>query len=186
MDFDSAYCSEAGQKALLDNVTILHCVTQYPAPFAAVNLRAMDTLASAFGLPVGYSDHTLGIEASIAAVARGASVIEKHFTLDRSLPGPDHVASLEPAELKQLVTAIRHVEQALGSSLKQPDAQEAGNRAVARRSIVATRNIKQGEIFTYDMLTSKRPGTGISPLDIWSLVGQPAHRDYCVDEMIVR
>ncbi len=186
IDFDSAYCSEAGRKALLDNVTILHCVTQYPAPFEAVNLRAMDTLASAFGLPVGYSDHTLGIEASIAAVARGASVIEKHFTLDRSLPGPDHVASLEPAELKQLVTAIRHVEEALGSNLKQPYAQEASNRAVARRSVVATRNIKQGEIFTYDMLTSKRPGTGISPLDIWSLVGHPAHRDYSADEMIER
>ena len=183
-DFDAAYCSDAGRRALADKVTILHCVTQYPAPPAAVNLRAMDTLATAFGLPVGYSDHTLGIEVSIAAVARGACVIEKHFTLDRTLPGPDHVASLEPAELKQLVSAIRNVEQALGSTLKQPDAQEVLNRPVARRSVVAARNINQGEIFTYDMLTSKRPGTGISPIDIWSLVGRRADRNYRSDEMI--
>lgn len=183
-DFDAAYCSDAGRRALADKVTILHCVTQYPAQPAAVNLRAMDTLATAFGLPVGYSDHTLGIEVSIAAVARGACVIEKHFTLDRTLPGPDHVASLEPAELKQLVSAIRNVEQALGSTLKQPDAQEVLNRPVARRSVVAARNINQGEIFTYDMLTSKRPGTGISPIDIWSLVGRRAGRDYRADEMI--
>lgn len=183
-DFDAAYCSEAGRRALADKVTILHCVTQYPAPPAAVNLRAMDTLAAAFGLPVGYSDHTLGIEVSIAAVARGACVIEKHFTLDRTLSGPDHVASLEPSELRQLVNAIRNVEQALGSTLKQPDPQEVLNRPVARRSVVASRSINQGETLTYDMLTAKRPGTGISPIDIWSLVGRRVSRNYRADEMI--
>lgn len=184
--FDAAYCSEAGHEALLEKVTVLHCVTQYPTPYYDVNLRAMDTLSAAFGLPVGYSDHTLGIEVSIAAVARGASVIEKHFTLDRTLPGPDHVASLEPAELKQMVIAIRNVEQALGSNRKQPSAQEITNRTVARRSVVAAHDIKKGEILTHAVLTSKRPGTGISPIDIWSLVGHPARRDYRADEMIER
>ncbi len=183
-DFDAAYCSAAGRQALAAHVTLLHCVTQYPAPAAAVNLRAMDTMATAFSLPVGYSDHTLGIEVSIAAVARGACVIEKHFTLDRTLPGPDHAASLEPPELKHLISAIRNVEQALGSALKQPAAQEVRNRPIARRSVVAARSISQGETVTYDMLTSKRPGMGISPIDIWSLVGRRANRSYQPDEQI--
>ncbi|MDM4767508.1 N-acetylneuraminate synthase [Pelomonas sp. SE-A7] len=183
-DFDAAYCSAAGRQALREHVTLLHCVTQYPAPPAAVNLRAMDTMAAAFDLPVGYSDHTLGIEVSIAAVARGACVIEKHFTLDRQLPGPDHAASLEPAELRQLVQSIRNIEQALGSPLKQPAEQEMANRPIARRSIVATRPIRKGETLSADMLTSKRPGTGISPLEIWSLPGRVANRDYEADEAI--
>ena len=183
-DFDAAYLSETGRKALDEYVTLLHCVTQYPAPAAAVNLRAMDTLATAFKLPVGYSDHTLGIEVSIAAVARGASVIEKHFTLDRTLPGPDHVASLEPAELKELVSAIRNVEKALGLTLKQPSPQEILNRPAARRSVVAARPINQGETLSYDMLASKRPGTGVSPIDIWSILGRCATRNYQADEMI--
>lgn len=183
-DFDAAYSSAAGRRALAEYVTLLHCVTQYPAPPAAVHLRAMDTMATAFDLPVGYSDHTLGIEVSIAAVARGACVIEKHFTLDRTLPGPDHAASLEPHELTQLITAIRNVEQALGSPLKQPAEQEAVNRPIARRSIVAARPIRRGETLTADMITCKRPGTGISPLEIWSLPGRVATRDYEADELI--
>ncbi len=183
-DFEAAYCSEAGRAALGQFVTLLHCVTEYPAPAASVHLRAMDTMAAAFGLPVGYSDHTLGLEVSIAAVARGACVIEKHFTLDRALPGPDHAASLEPAELGQLVASIRNVELALGSSVKQPRGQEVPNRAIARRSIVAARPIAKGEVITEDMLGAKRPGTGMSPLDTWSLVGRVAGRDYAVDELI--
>lgn len=183
-DFEAAYCSLAGQRALKDHVTLLHCVTQYPAPPEAVNLRAMDTMASAFGLPVGYSDHTQGIEISLAAVARGACIIEKHFTLDRNLPGPDHAASLEPAELKQLVRAIRNIEMALGSTLKAPAPQEVGNRPVARRSVVAARPIHKGELFNAQSLAIKRPGSGISPLDFWNLIGRPAARDFDVDDLI--
>ena len=183
-DFDAAWCSAAGRAALCEHVTLLHCVTQYPAPPAAVNLRAMDTMAAAFGLPVGYSDHTLGIEVSIAAVARGASVIEKHFTLDRRLPGPDHAASLEPAELAQLVAAIRNVELALGSALKAPAAEEEVNRPVARRSLVAARTIRRGEAFTADALAVKRPGYGLSPMEFWGLLDRTAQRDYEADDLI--
>ena len=183
-DFEAAFCSAAGRAALAGHVTLLHCVTQYPAPPASVHLRAMDTMALAFGLPVGYSDHTLGIEVSIAAVARGATVIEKHFTLGRHMAGPDHAASLEPAELKHLVSAIRNVEQALGSQLKQPAEQEAGNRVIARRSVVAARAIRQGELFTPDMLACKRPAGGISPMDLWALLGRASRRDYLPDQHI--
>ena len=183
-DFEAAYCAPEGRRALQGHVTLLHCVTQYPAPPEAVNLRAMDTMANAFGLPVGYSDHTLGIEIAIAAVARGATVIEKHFTLDRTLPGPDHAASLEPSELRQLIASIRNVDQALGSPVKGPAPQELGNRPIARRSVMAARRIRQGEVFTPDMLTAKRPGHGISPMDSWSLLGRPAGRDYDLDDLI--
>jgi N-acetylneuraminate synthase len=183
-DFDSAYCGAEGRQALREHVTLLHCVTQYPAPPEAVNLRAMDTMARAFGLPVGYSDHTAGIEVSIAAVARGATIIEKHFTLDRALPGPDHAASLEPVELAQLVAAIRNIERALGSPTKAPAPQEAGNRPIARRSVVAARAIRKGETFNTAMLTHKRPGHGISPMEHWSLLGRQAGRDYAADELI--
>ena len=183
-DFDAAYCSAEGLQALRRHVTLLHCVTQYPAPPEAVNLRAMDTMANAFGLAVGYSDHTAGIEVSIAAVARGATIIEKHFTLDRTLPGPDHAASLEPGELAQLVAAIRNIERALGSPIKAPAPQEAGNRPIARRSVVAARAIRKGEAFSADMLTHKRPGHGISPMEHWSLLGRTAGRDYTADELI--
>lgn len=183
-ELDAAYSSAAGRQALRDYVTLLHCVTQYPAPPASVHLRAMDTMRDAFALPVGYSDHTLGIEVSIAAVARGATVIEKHFTLDRSLPGPDHVASLEPAELTQLVRAIRNVEQALGSSSKQPAPEELPNRKVARRSVVAAAPIAAGDALTLDKLTFKRPGDGISPMDIWFLADRTARRSYDSDELI--
>lgn len=183
-DFDAAYCSVEGRQALREYATLLHCVTQYPAPPEAVNLRAMDTMASAFGLPVGYSDHTAGIEVSIAAAARGATVIEKHFTLDRALPGPDHAASLEPEELALLVAAIRNIECALGSPIKAPAPQEAGNRPIARRSVVAARAICKGETFNTAMLTHKRPGHGISPMEHWSLLGRKAGRDYAADDLI--
>jgi sialic acid synthase SpsE len=144
----------------------------------------MHTMAAAFGLPVGYSDHTAGIEVSIAAVACGATVIEKHFTLDRTLPGPDHAASLEPDELKALVSAIRNVEVALGSPVKCPAPEEVPNRQVARRSLVAARPIRTGEPIRLDDLTWKRPGTGVSPMALWDVVGRPASRDYDVDELI--
>jgi N-acetylneuraminate synthase len=183
-DFAAAFASEAGREALRAHVTLLHCVTQYPAPPASVNLRAMDTMAAAFGLPVGYSDHTAGIEVSIAAVARGACIIEKHFTIDRALPGPDHAASLEPAELVTLVRAIRNVEAALGHTHKVPAPEEIANLAVARRSLVAARAIVRGEVLRPDMLVAKRPGTGISPLQLWDIDGRVATRDYAADEAI--
>jgi len=183
-DFTAAFASTAGQQALRRRVTLLHCVTEYPAPAEAVNLRAMDTMASTFGLPVGYSDHTLGIEVSLAAVARCACVIEKHFTLDRRLAGPDHAASLEPLELARLVSGIRVVETALGSPVKQPAPQELGNRAVARRSLVAARAIQRGQPIAVDALACKRPGTGLSPLELWDVAGQLAPRDFAADELI--
>jgi N-acetylneuraminate synthase len=183
-DFEAAYCSTDGQQALRQYVTLLHCVTQYPAPPEAVNLRAMDTMASAFGLPIGYSDHAAGIDIAVAAVARGATVLEKHFTLDRSLPGPDHAASIEPQELTKLVMAVRNIESALGSPLKMPAPQEMANLAIARRSVVAACAIQFGETFTSETLTYKRPGCGISPMEYWSLVGSKARRDYSVDELI--
>lgn len=183
-DIEAAYSSPEGRLALRDHITLLHCVTQYPAPPGSVHLRAMDTMRDAFGLPVGYSDHTLGLEVSIAAVARGATVIEKHFTLDRTLPGPDHAASLEPAELVQLVSAIRNVELALGSRIKQPAPEELANRKVARRSVVAAGPIGRGEALTLDKLACKRPGDGISPIDIWFLADRPARDDYQTDDLI--
>lgn len=181
-DTASAFASEPGRRALAQRVTLLHCVTQYPAPPHAVNLRAMATMAGAFGLPVGYSDHTLGIEVSLAAVALGATVIEKHFTLDRTMDGPDHAASLEPDELKRMVASIRTIEAALGSSRKAPAAEEMVNRTVARRSVVAARPIRRGEPIALEALACKRPGTGLSPMQIWELVGRPARRDFAVDE----
>lgn len=183
-DFQAAYCSTAGRAALRHFVTLLHCVTQYPAPPQAVNLRAMDTMAAAFGLPVGYSDHTLGLEVSLAAVARGATVIEKHFTLDRRLPGPDQAASLEPSELRQMVSCIRNIEAALGSAVKAPADQELPNRTVARRSLVAARPIQRGAKLSTDDLACKRPGTGISPLLFWDMLGRSASRDYAADELL--
>lgn len=184
VDFEAAYASPQGRQALQQQVTLLHCVTQYPAPASSINLRAMDTLHHAFGLPVGYSDHTEGIDVALAAVARGACVIEKHFTLDRQLPGPDHAASLEPPELTRLVQAIRTVEAALGSPVKGPASAEAINRPISRRSVVAARPIAAGEVLQSEMLVCKRPGTGVSPIDFWSLLGQPARRAYAADEAI--
>lgn len=183
--FQDAYYSREGQQALIEKVTLLHCTTEYPTPYHDVNLRAMDTLEKAFGLPVGLSDHTEGIAVPIAAVARGAKVIEKHFTLDKNLLGPDHKASLEPYELEALVKSIRQIEQALGSSLKSPAQSEMKNKAIARKSLVASRNIQRGEIFTSENLTTKRPATGMSPMFFWEVVGKVADRDYKEDEVIV-
>lgn len=167
-----------------DDITALHCTTEYPAPFADVNLRAMQAMGSALHLSIGYSDHTPGIEVSVASVALGAVLVEKHFTLDRSLPGPDHKASLEPEELALLVRAIRHVEVALGDGVKRVAASEASNRDVVRKSIVARRAIQRGEVLSVDNLTTKRPGTGISPMRWDELIGRPASRDFAADELI--
>lgn len=165
-------------------ITILHCTTEYPAPMDEVNLRAMVNLKSTFGAQIGYSDHTRGIEISLAAVALGATVIEKHFTLDRNLPGPDHQASLEPHELKAMVDGIRNIECALGDGIKRASASEVKNRAIARKSLVASRPIRAGEPFTSDNLATKRPGTGISPMRWDEVVGRIARRDFALDELI--
>lgn len=165
-------------------ITVLHCTTEYPAPFEEVNLRAMATIGQAFGVRVGYSDHTQGIEVSLAAVALGARVIEKHFTLNRRLPGPDHAASLEPDELAALVRGIRRIEQALGRPEKRGTASEAANVAVARKSIVAARPIAAGEVFSDANLTAKRPGTGMSPMRWDEVIGRAAPRDFAADEEI--
>lgn len=183
--FREAYGSAAGQEALARNVVLLHCTTEYPAPFAEVNLRAMDTLQDAFRLPVGFSDHTTGIAVPIAAAARGAVVIEKHFTLDRDLPGPDHKASLEPSELAGMVKAIRQVELALGSRLKAPTMSESKNMSVARKSLVAAGPIRRGDLLTGENMTVKRPGNGTHPFLYWDLLGQRAARDYEPDEVIL-
>lgn len=165
-------------------ITILHCTTEYPTPMTEVNLRAMLTIKDAFGVNVGYSDHTSGIEVAIAAVALGATVIEKHFTLDRNLPGPDHKASLEPAELKAMVTAIRNIEQAMGDGVKRPSPSELKNKGVARKSLVAACPIRAGEFFSKINLTVKRPGTGVSPM-LWDeVMGRKALRDFAPDELI--
>ena len=167
-----------------DQITLLHCNTQYPTPFADVNLAAMHTIASTFGVEVGYSDHTRGIEVPIAAVAMGATMIEKHFTLACNMEGPDHKASLEPHQLKAMVDAIRNVEQAIGSSQKHATASETPNKEVARKSIVAARAIAKGEVLTEDNITVKRPGNGISPM-LWdSVIGTTAKRDFIYDELI--
>ncbi|MEK9763283.1 MAG: N-acetylneuraminate synthase [Deltaproteobacteria bacterium] len=168
-----------------EQVTVLHCNTEYPTPMADVNLKAMLAIRDALGVQVGYSDHTLGIEVPIAAVAMGATVIEKHFTLDRSLPGPDHRASLEPDELKAMVQAIRNIELALsGDGLKRPSPSETKNIEIARKSLVALVPIKAGEPFTEANLGVKRPGSGISPMRWDEFIGRPATRDYQADELI--
>lgn len=165
-------------------ITVLHCNTEYPTPMADVNLRAMCTIGSAFGVSVGYSDHTVGIEVAIAAVALGATVIEKHFTLDRRLPGPDHKASLEPQELRAMIAAIRNIERALGDGIKRPSPSEIRNRDVARKSVVAARAIAAGEVFSEENLTVKRPGGGVSPMRWDELLGRTAARAYQRDDAI--
>ena len=168
-----------------ERVTVLHCNTEYPTPMADVNLKAMLAIRDALGVQVGYSDHTLGIEVPIAAVAMGATVIEKHFTLDRNLPGPDHRASLEPDELKAMVQAIRNIELALsGDGLKRPSPSESKNLEIVRKSLVALVPIKAGEPFTEANLGVKRPGSGISPMRWDEFIGRPANRDYQADELI--
>ncbi|MCF8482110.1 MAG: N-acetylneuraminate synthase [Rhodospirillum sp.] len=173
-----------GFEALRQKVTLLHCTSEYPAAPETINLRAMDTLSEAFGVPVGLSDHSEGIAIPIAAAARGARVIEKHFTLDRGLPGPDHQASLEPGELKEMVTSIRSVVLALGPGGKTPTPGELNTATFARRSVVAARALVRGEVFDASSLTLKRPGTGLSPMVYWDLLGKTASRDYEAHEMI--
>ncbi|MPL68888.1 N,N'-diacetyllegionaminic acid synthase [bioreactor metagenome] len=182
--FLSVYASYEGQEVLQEKVTLLHCTTEYPAPFNEVNLKCMDTMNQVFDLPVGYSDHTEGICIPIAAVARGAVMIEKHFTLDRTLMGPDHKASLEPQELKEMVQGIRQIEKAIGNGIKAPSVSEMKNKVIVRKSLIAKAPIYKGEIFTADNLTVKRPGDGISPIYYWSKIGEKAKSDYEEDEVI--
>lgn len=168
-----------------ENITILHCNTEYPTPMEDVNLKAMLDIQNQLNTNVGYSDHTLGIEVPIAAVSLGAQVIEKHFTLDRNLPGPDHRASLEPSELKAMVTAIRNIEKAIsGSGLKEPSLSESKNKPIARKSIIASKNIEEGEMFTEENLSIKRPGTGINPMRWDEILGQKAIKDFKEDDLI--
>lgn len=179
---------DAAMKVLKGNgcteITLLHCNTQYPTPYEDVNLLAMNTLRERYGVPVGYSDHTNGIEVPVAAVALGAKVIEKHFTLDKTMEGPDHKASLEPHELKAMIDSIRNIERALGSAEKKASASETPNKAVARKSIVAKRDIVAGEILSEENITTKRPGNGISPMRWNEVLGTKAIRDFAEDELI--
>ena len=168
----------------LRQITVLHCNSQYPTPMEDVNLRAMDTMKRVLQTKIGYSDHTLGIEVATAAVAMGAVVIEKHFTTDRSCSGPDHQASLEPKELVEMVNAIRNIEKALGDGVKRPTYSEQSTRAVARKSIVASRHISAGEVFTPDNICTKRPGTGISAIHWDEVLGRVAGRNFQFDELI--
>ena len=183
--FEEAYASVAGQKALKEKVTILHCTTEYPAPVDEINLRVMDTLRNAFDLPAGYSDHSEGIIIPVAAVARGAVIIEKHFTLDKNMDGPDHKASLEPEELSAMVRAIRQVEVALGGCIKSPTVSEVKNKAIARKSLVAAKAIAKGEAFDETNLTIKRPGKGMSPYQYWELLGTVSSKSYAAGELIL-
>jgi len=182
--FVQAYESDEGRKSLVDRVILLHCTTEYPTPLDNVNLNAMVAMRDIFGLRVGYSDHTCGWEVPCAVVALGGQVIEKHFTLDRNLQGPDHAASLQPDELREMVTSIRAVEKVLGDLEKRPQGIEYGNRNVARKSLVATSRISEGEVFSETNLGIKRPGTGKSPMDYWGLLGSISPRSYEPDEII--
>ena len=182
--FQRAYAAESGHQALRNHVTLLHCTTEYPSAFEETNLRAMDTLRDTFALPVGLSDHTPGISIPIAAVARGATIIEKHLTLDRNLAGPDHRASLEPDAFRKMVTAIRQIEVALGDGVKTPTAAERKNMSVARKSLVAARDIRKGEAFSTENIGIKRPGTGASPMQYWSWIGRVAEQDYKKDQVL--
>lgn len=179
-----AYFSEEGQSALKEKVTLLHCTTDYPTQYNDVHLNKMLTMKQAFGLQVGYSDHTVGSEVSVAAVAMGAKVVEKHFTLDKNMEGPDHKASIEPDELAGMISKIRNVEQALGLSAKIPAFSELKNIDAARKSVVAAKPIGKGELFTEDNLTVKRPGSGLPPSSYWSLLGSRADQSYEPDDLI--
>lgn len=182
--FQAAYASPEGQAALRANLTLLHCTSDYPAEPSAVNLRAMDTLHAAFGVPIGYSDHTLGTAMSVAAVARGARVIEKHFTLDTTMEGPDHAASLEPAALTALVRDIRAVSESLGDGIKRPQPAEWAVAQVARKSLVARTDVRAGTVLTAEQVAIMRPGSGMSPLRYWDVLGQTARRDYRAGDLL--
>ncbi len=183
-DFVRAYGEVNTRGILREKVSLLHCTTEYPAPFDEVNLAAMDTMKRAFGLSVGYSDHTEGIVVPLAAAARGAVIIEKHFTLDKTLPGPDHKASLSPDELAEMVRGIRQIENAIGNGCKTSTSREWVNLAVVRKSLVAKRAIREGEVFSADNLAVKRPASGTSPMRYWELLGKRASRNYEADESI--
>lgn len=182
--FQAAYFSEEGQCALRANVSLLHCTTEYPTPFEDVHMNKMLTIKQAFNLRTGYSDHTIGTEIPVAAVTLGAQIIEKHFTLDKLMEGPDHKASMEPAELALMVSQIRNVEQALGNAVKIPARSELRNAIPARKSIVAASFIREGETITEGHLAIKRPGNGLPPSSFWKLIGQKASRSYEIDELI--
>ena len=182
--FTKAYQSDLGQVLLRKKVTLLHCTTDYPAPVDDINLNAMATMKNTFQLPIGYSDHSQGIVVPIAAVAKGACLIEKHFTLDQNLQGPDHKASLEPTELREMVQAIRLTEKCLGQSIKQASRAESANKVIARKSLVADDNINEGDKFTADNIVMKRPGNGMSPYHYWSLLNQVAQKNYQEGELI--
>lgn len=183
-EIESAILVLEGAGTYKDKITVLHCTTEYPAPMSEVNLKAMLTIKETFGIKVGYSDHTAGIEVAMAAVALGAEVIEKHFTLDKTLPGPDHLASLDPDELAKLVVGIRNIELALGNGQKVPTDSEKKNMAIARKSLVAAKQINAGDEFCEDNIVAKRPGTGISPMRWDQVVGKKAIRDFQIDELI--
>ena len=183
-DIESALMALENSGLSRGQITVLHCTTEYPAPPDEVNLRAMNTIAHAFGIKVGYSDHTVGINVPVAAVAMGASVIEKHLTLDRNMKGPDHKASLEPDQFSSMVHAIRTIEQALGDGIKKATESEIPNKIIARKSLVASRLIRKGEQFTEFNLTCKRPGSGISPMHWDLLIGRASTREYLPDELI--
>ena len=178
------YSTSEAKQLLQEYVTILHCTTEYPAPFETINLKAITTIQKEFNVSVGLSDHSAGVAVSTAAVALGATVIEKHFTLDKTLEGPDHVASLEPHELKQMIKQIRQVEMSLGNGFKQPSEVELKNRIPARKSLIASKAIKQGEMFTTENLVVKRPGTGIAPSKFWTYIGKQAKKSYEQDDLI--
>ncbi|WP_018693926.1 N-acetylneuraminate synthase [Algicola sagamiensis] len=182
--FQEAYSSTEGQQALKERVTILHCTSQYPAPVSQVNLNVLPTLAQAFGCAVGYSDHTAEVFTPAIAVAKGATLIEKHFTLDRSLPGPDHQASMEPNELKEMIRMIRVTESMLGHSTKAPQQCEFETKAVARKSLVALKPIRRGDVFSEENMGVKRPGTGISPTEYWQFLGTIAGQDYDTGDLL--
>jgi len=182
--FKETYNSNKRRARLKERVALLHCTSEYPAPIEDLNLRAIQTLSDYFQVSVGYSDHSLGIDASIIAVTLGAEIIEKHFTLDKNQEGPDHQASLEPKELKRLISSIRGVESILGSNKKAPTINEEKNKIVSRRSLVAKREIRQGNIFSMDNLTNKRPGNGISPFELWTYIGKKSKNNYNKDDQI--
>ena len=182
--FKAAYAEPKGREALRKKVSLLHCTSEYPSPYNEINLRAMDTIREAFDLPIGLSDHSPGIIVPLAAVARGASIVEKHFTLDRSLSGPDHQASLEPHELKEMVNSIRKIEKTLGDGVKVPQPSELKNKSAIRKCLVAARDIQKGEFFAEENLTFKRPDAGISPLQYWDMLGKKVEKDYLADEVI--
>lgn len=178
------YETKEAKQLLKDKVCVLHCTTEYPTPFDDINLNAMDSIKEGFHLPVGLSDHSEGILVPIAAVAKEATIIEKHFTLDKALPGPDHKASLEPPELKKMVKSIRTIEKTLGDSQKKPTNEELKNKDVARKSLVAAKPIKKGDVFTFENLAVKRPGTGVEPYYLWDYLGEESQSNYEEDEVI--